>query len=55
MAETRLSLMQKENLYEIIHNLPVFFDKSCIRCKERDMRCRNKCVERNKKILGVFT
>ena len=55
MAETRLSLMQKENLYEIIHNLPVFFDKSCIVCKERDVRCRNKYVERNKKILGVFT
>ena len=28
MAESKLSLIQKGNLCEIIHNLPVIFDKS---------------------------
>ena len=28
MIESKHSLMEKENLYEIIHNLPVNFDKS---------------------------
>ena len=37
MAESKLSLIQKENLYEIIHNMPVSFDKSCKGCKERDV------------------
>ena len=37
MAECRLSLIQKENLCEIIHNYPVIFDKSCKGQKERDV------------------
>ena len=36
MVESKLSLMQKENLYEITHNLPVISDKSCWGYKERD-------------------
>ena len=36
MAECKLSLIQKENLCEIIHNYPVIFDKSCNGQKERD-------------------
>ena len=28
MIESKLSLMEKENLYEIIHNLPLNFGKS---------------------------
>ena len=34
MAESKLNFIQKNNLYEIIHNLSFFFDKSC---KERDV------------------
>ena len=37
MAESKLSLIQKENLHEIIQNLSVFFDKFCRGCKERDV------------------
>ena len=36
MAETKLSLIQNENLCEIIHNLLVICDKLCKGCKERD-------------------
>ena len=36
MAESKLSLIQEENLCEIIPNYPVIFGKSCKGCKERD-------------------
>ena len=36
MAESKLSLIQKENRCNIIHNLPAIFDKSCKGYKERD-------------------
>ena len=36
MAENKLSLIQEENLCEVIPNYPVIFDKSCKGCKERD-------------------
>ena len=36
MAESKLRLIQKQNQCEIIHNLPVIFDKSCKRYKETD-------------------
>ena len=36
MAESKLSLIPKENQCGIIHNLPVIFDKSCKRYNERD-------------------
>ena len=36
MAESKLSLIQKENLCEIIHNLPVIFEESRKGYKERD-------------------
>ena len=36
MAESKLSLMQEEDLFEIIYNYPVNFDYSCKRYKKRD-------------------
>ena len=36
MVDSKLSLIQKNNLCEIIHNLPVTFEKLCKGYKERD-------------------
>ena len=36
MAESELSLMQENNLREIIHNYPIILDKLCKGYKERD-------------------
>ena len=42
MAESKLGLIQKENLWEIIHNLPVTLDKSCKGYKEMLQQMRWK-------------